>query len=293
MILFVVFAFMVQSLVIVQRIAWVDNLAGKVEYQRRGKGAWHTLTDKTHLQTNDVVRTIGASSSAELYWLDGTRIRLAPNTTMRIKKSTRNLMKHAETSLFRLDLGKVWVRVVRSLRRSSQFAVETPTAVATVRGTIFSVAVQPEGSTKVSVYDGTVEVVGSAASISVPRGRYAHVSLPNVAPEVKAISPDEAQDWKKQIGIVTPALNIVEPEDRIQTSHAMIEMSGFVEPGATLLVNGQPVRVNPSTKEFTKIVRLKPGHNDIIFVVKDRRGAETKVVRTVVRTTSDQATHSS
>lgn len=292
MILVVVFAFVVQSLIIMQRVAGVAYVAGQVEYQHLGKGAWRPLTTNTILQTNDAVRTVGANSAAELYWIDGTRMRLAPNTTMEIKKCTYNGMKRAYTSLFRLNLGKVWVRIVRTLSRPSKFEIETPTAVATVRGTIFSIAVKPEGSTKVSVYDGTVEVVSADAALAVPHGSYVHVTTPDGTPRVQAISPDEQQEWKKQTGIVTPALEISEPEDNFQTSQDAVLIRGSVERGATLLLNNEPVRVNRFGK-FTKAFRLRPGENVLTFLVKDKRGAETKVVRTVVRTTEEPMAHSS
>lgn len=292
MILVVVFAFVVQSLFIMQRVAGVAHIAGQVEYQRRGKGAWHPLTTNTLLQTDDAVRTVGANSTAELYWIDGTRMRLAPNTTVGIKKCTYNGMKRTEISLFRLNLGKVWVRIVRTLSRSSKFEVETPTAVATVRGTIFSVAVKPEGSTKVSVYDGTVEVVSADAALAVPHGSYVHVTTPQGTPEVKTFSSDEQQEWKKQIGIVTPALQISEPEDNFRTSQQAILVRGTVEPGATLWLNNEPVRTTRLGK-FTKAFRLQPGENVLTFIVKDKRGAETHVERRVVCTAEEPMAHSS
>lgn len=294
MILVVVFAFVVQSLIIMQRVAGVAHVSGQVEYQRLGKGAWRRLTTNTILQTNDAVRTVGANSMAELYWIDGTRMRLAPNTTMGIKKCTYNGMKRTETSLFRLNLGKVWVRIVRTLSRPSKFEIETPTAVATVRGTIFSVAVKPGGSTKVSVYDGTVEVISAdaALAVAVPHGSYVHVTTPDGTPHVQAFSSDEQREWKKQTGIITPALEISEPEDNFRTSQDAVLIRGSIERGATLLLNNEPVRVNRFGK-FTKAFRLRPGVNVLVFLVRDQRGAETKVVRTVVRTTEEPMAHSS
>ncbi|MCS6861845.1 MAG: FecR family protein, partial [Abditibacteriales bacterium] len=290
MILVVVCAFVVQSLFIMQRVAGVAHISGQAEYQRRGKGAWRPLTMNTLLQTDDVVRTVGPNSTVELYWIDGTRMRLAPNTTMGIKKCTYNGMKRAETSLFHLNLGKVWVRIVRTLSRASKFEVETPTAVATVRGTIFSVTVKPEGSTKVSVYDGTVEVISAAVALAVPHGSYVHVTTPDRVPQIQAFSSAEQQEWKEQIGIITPALQISEPEDNFRTYQDTILVRGSVEPGAILLLNNEPVRVSRLGK-FTKVFRLQPGANVLTFIVRDKRGAETHVERTVVRTSTEPIAH--
>jgi hypothetical protein len=292
MILFVVFAFLVQSLFILQRFAGVARVEGTVEYQRRGEGAWQPVTEKTLLQTDDVVRTT-SNATAELHWLDGTRLRLAPSTTMTIKKSTYNTLKHTQTSLFRLDLGKVWVRIIRTLSHSSKFAVETPTATAAVRGTIFSVAVaEKTKETKVSVYDGTVEVTSSATPVSVPPGFSARVTTFNAAPAVANIPSEEAQEWKGQTGIISPALDISHPSDQHRTSRDKVIVIGSVEPGATLWLNDKRVLVN-RLGGFKKTVPLDEGSNRLVFRVKDNRGVESRIVRTVVRTTGHQPVRSS
>jgi hypothetical protein len=55
-------------------------------------------------------------------------------------------------------LGKVWARVSRLLLGRGRFFVETPTAVAGVRGTVYRLNLNSDRSAVVKVYDGEVEV---------------------------------------------------------------------------------------------------------------------------------------
>jgi hypothetical protein len=158
-ILIVVFAMLTQALFIVQRVAVTEELNGHVDVQRGGKGNFQPLSRNSFVKTNDVVRAEG-DGMAEFKWSDGTRLRLTPNSQLTIKKVSYNSLQKADSSHFKLTSGKVFVRIVKPLASNSAFEVETPTAVASVRGTVFSVEVK-DGKTEVAVYKGKVKVSSS------------------------------------------------------------------------------------------------------------------------------------
>ena len=68
----------------------------------------------------------------------------------------------------RLELGQgqVWIEV-DDLPEGETFEVETPGAVASVRGTRFSARTTPDGNTIVSTREGTVTVSSSTSPLTV------------------------------------------------------------------------------------------------------------------------------
>ncbi len=69
--------------------------------------------------------------------------------------------------LCRIIIGRVRVKIAHYGGKPNPYRVNSPTASILVRGTEFSVAVEPSGDTRVEVYEGLVEV----ASLSDPRYR--------------------------------------------------------------------------------------------------------------------------
>lgn len=279
-ILLLVLFFLMQSLVIIQMMGTADRLEGTVEVKRRS-GNWQTLVLKEAVHASDVVRT-GPASSAELRWRDGTRIRLGPETTLTVKKFAQNAVSHSQVSLFDLTIGKVWVRVVQALKPASRFEIETPTTVAAIRGTVFSVNVDGDGNSAVSVFEGKVHVRDSRGKeLDVDAGRVAEVT--KVGEEEHATDLAGAQEWAQQSRIVGPALLLEEPtKETAAVTTATIRLKGYVEPGATLTINGNPVRVG-RFGEFSHRLQLQPGRNSVAVVATDRHGRQTTHNREIMR----------
>lgn len=102
------------------------------------------------LFTGDSVMT-GKDSRAELSFVDGTSVR--------ISEQARLLVVQADTlRSLKLLWGRLWAKVARLSSSKTRFQVETPTAVAGVRGTVFRVEVDADSATRVAVEEGEVEV---------------------------------------------------------------------------------------------------------------------------------------
>ena len=99
------------------------------------------------------------------------RILLSDNSILQLGANTWFTVKRHETSggaaapktrrsSFKLWSGRVWARVSKMFdsEGDNQFAIETPNAVAGVRGTEFVVDVAPNGATLVTVLEGAVAV---------------------------------------------------------------------------------------------------------------------------------------
>jgi hypothetical protein len=276
MILIIVFALMVQSLVIVQRIAVADQLSGHVEVQRGAKGTFAALAQDGLIKTGDVVRT-GSDGTVDFKWTDGTRWKLMENSTITVKKASFNVIKKAEQSQLDLTAGKVFIRIMKALAPSSKFEVETPTAVAAVRGTIFSVEVKG-GKTTVSVFKGHVQVTNSGKSDSqklIEPGQEAIATDPNSMQT--AADTDAAAEFASQPTIVKPEL-VANAKLSKDGTEAIV--SGSTEVGDTVTVNGKSIRVMGNGL-FNKRLTLKPGANDFTIVSTDKHGESTTVTRTV------------
>jgi len=101
------------------------------------------------LHPGDSVRT-GKDSRAELGFGDGTTVRLGENSRFYIESAD-------SSRIFKLSWGRFFAKVSK-LTAKSTFQVETPTAVAGVRGTVFRVDIAEDSSSTVAVEEGEVEI---------------------------------------------------------------------------------------------------------------------------------------
>ncbi len=118
-------------------------------------GAWRPLSLGATLNQGDAVRT-GPATRLELQLSDGSRVRLAANTTLTL--TTTHFGKGERKVSLGLWAGQVWAKVTKLVSGDTNFEVSTHNAVAGVRGTSFAVLAQADASSVVKVYAGTVGV---------------------------------------------------------------------------------------------------------------------------------------
>jgi FecR protein len=92
-------------------------------------------------------------SSATVRMPDGSTVRIYPNSRVVLLSETGNWR-----DFLHVFLGDVQVKIERLSGRPNPKTMTTPTAVISVRGTIFSVAVDRNGDTQVGVSKGLVSV---------------------------------------------------------------------------------------------------------------------------------------
>lgn len=101
------------------------------------------------LREGDKVTT-GADSKASVTFFDGGVLRLSENTEIVLSEVSKSAILISQTA------GETWTRLLK-LAGVDQYSVETPTTIASVRGTGFKVKVGAE-ETEISVGEGQVEV---------------------------------------------------------------------------------------------------------------------------------------
>lgn len=287
LVIMIIAAFTVtNTLFVMQRVATVELARGGVQIRPRGEKEFRPLGEAKNVKTGDTLRT-GKDGCLELSWVDGTRLKLDPGTTMTIVKCTFDALDRVDTSAFRLDLGRIWVRVIKLLTRGSTFEVETPAATAGVRGTVFAVEVTPDGATSVSVWDGSVAVSAGGARPEISGGQLAHIAPNGSVQEVQALSPEDRAAWEHQEHFVGPYLALASPTEGAEVSGA-VHVEGRAEPHAQVTVNGQDAAPN-LTGHFSADLSLDDlGDPPTLTVVaSDRHGAETTVRRALKQPPTD------
>jgi len=172
-----------------ERPATVVEVVNKVDAHPRPKDDWRPAVVDMDIYGGGQVRT-GAASSARLELLEGV-LRLAAESLFTVKESTTR-QERLETTLF-LQEGRLWAHLMAS--QPCEFSVETASAVAAVRDTRFSVKVDPDQTTLVSVAKGEVELRAQEQTVIVAAGEQATVEpgRPPAPPEL--MSEEELTLW--------------------------------------------------------------------------------------------------
>jgi len=161
-------------------------LSGSVQYQEPGSAKWQSGTDGIVLAAGTRIRT-SSDSHALLTFFEGSTLRLEADTDVEIREIERG---EQQTTVIVLKqwTGRTWSRVVKMTDQGSRYEIETPTAVAAVRGTLFTTAVDETGSTEVATTSGLVSVMAQGEEVLIPPKQKTHVSAG------KAPTPPETAD---------------------------------------------------------------------------------------------------
>jgi len=133
--------------------AQLTFVSGNIVQVKHTGGSWTDAENEMDLYESDSVKT-GDSSAATIILFKGSIIRLDSNTEITLKE----IIEGEETSVkIEQDAGRTW-STIQKISGIDNYEVETPTTVASVRGTSFDVNVTEDGITIVSVIKGSVNV---------------------------------------------------------------------------------------------------------------------------------------
>ncbi|MCF6281162.1 MAG: FecR domain-containing protein [Candidatus Polarisedimenticolaceae bacterium] len=151
--------------------AQVTQLTGKAEVMRVQSGIKVALTLDTELNSGDLIRT-APDGSLTLRFADGSELLVQGGSELKLD----HLSAYGSTGMVdtrvRLERGRVDTKVKPSKGFGSRYHIITPAAVAAVRGTLFRVSADNNGSaiTRSEVLEGEVKVSGASESQLVPAG---------------------------------------------------------------------------------------------------------------------------
>lgn len=116
---------------------------------------WAPAKQNQGIITGYGIRTL-KRSQAEIKFKDNSVLRMNERTEISIQDAAQMRKIH-------LAEGAVWVHVAKGANTS----VETPSCTATARGTTFVVILEPNGRTRVVVFEGNVDVHAGANTVTV------------------------------------------------------------------------------------------------------------------------------
>jgi hypothetical protein len=131
----------------------IEKVMGTADVYHTGGAGWKPAHSGFKVFAKDQCRT-GAVSSVEIRWANGGILRLG-------EKSILTVSERPDTSSIsnaKILSGRVWANMKKITNSGQKFSLESPTAVAGIRGTVFRMDVDTDTGTDVAVYEGKVAV---------------------------------------------------------------------------------------------------------------------------------------
>jgi tetratricopeptide (TPR) repeat protein len=161
------------------------SLVGRGETRPSGDAAWERAVQAQKLKGGADMRTL-ALSSAALLLADRTQIRMSANAQLRLCDT------QPERSLLELIAGRLWARTKRS---PANLQLQTPAALAVVRGTDWDVEVEGSGRTTFTVLSGQVEFSNAYGRVDLGPSEQG-IAVPGQAPTKRLlVNPRERVQW--------------------------------------------------------------------------------------------------
>jgi hypothetical protein len=237
--------------------AVVTASRGKVELLRGASGAWSDAKVGDRLSVKDALRTdVGEADVA----IDGVKLRVHEASRIELK----NVEKRAMRTRVR---GSVESEVDKTGRLDVE--IEDSDATAVSQGGHFFVTSDGKGVIAVAAVTGSVHLSSKGKSVEVTKGEVSHIGGAGGTPSVPAAA-------------LRRVLLAVQWPDSKETNRPTVPISGRVEPGSRVFVQGQPVTVEAGG-QFRAEVPLRQGKQKIAIVTVDALGRRREVENTVKR----------
>jgi len=146
----------------------VTFVQGDAKVQPGGQGEWVSLKPGDLISQKSNLKT-GAESALEITFEDGSSFFLRSDTQMGILKAQKVLSSQTVRDLY-LGAGRVLTTVKEATGEAPRFKIRTPSAIASVRGTEFRVAVDESQKTYAEVMKSLVTVDGANNSVDLAQG---------------------------------------------------------------------------------------------------------------------------
>jgi hypothetical protein len=252
------------------------------------------------LDIGDRLKT-GAGSKARITFFEGSTIELEGETSISLLELGINADQSTAVKV-KQEVGKTLSQAKKLLDTRDRYEVETPAAVAAVRGSTMYVEVALDGRTFVGNVEGKIVVVAHGIETKLPPDTHTNIvpgqlagtpepgatPLPTTTPPVTSIAPSTTVKPPTSTKTTTaptttpPAPTTTKPPLTIRivslkqgdlVGRAVI-VSGVVNDGtifeAVLTLNGTPVTISVVNGNFSTTVTLADGTNSIsVSVTRD------------------------
>jgi hypothetical protein len=257
----------------VQQEAVLTSQRGLVEVLPLGADEWVSISEAMLVQAGDRIRT-GAGGSAQLTFFDGSITALRPEAELSIARMTSRRSGGDKVIVLHQWLGEAYNQVQPLIDEDSRFSVETASAVVSVRGTAFTLTVEPDGGTRLEVHEGTIEVRTRETSLVVSGGEEIRVEpplatatpTPAPTPEPTATPvPPSPDDLPSVIPPWTDSLTETPEPSELDSLQPTEEIEPALEESPPPPPRGEPDEPQESsdeTEEPAPTKRTPPGHTN-------------------------------
>lgn len=168
--------------------ASIVEISGTVQVLKASEGVFKDAVVEQELEDQDQVLT-HEDGRARIDLSTGTIIRLSP-----LSNFTFETMENTEEGVFtrlRLEVGRLWV-----ILNGGQVEVDTPSGLASVRGSYLHVWVRPEDNeTLVTCLEGECSLGNEYGTVSLVAGQTASITGINLPPSKGKMSQEDVDEW--------------------------------------------------------------------------------------------------
>ena len=186
---YIVLSFFVFSFVLGSKIAVVTKVKGLVEIMPTGKTEFYDLKAGTILSSGDKIRTGKSGFTAIIFIDDKSTLKLKGNSEAVItgQRTAASISKKIN-----MDIGTVRATIKK---QNTDFVIQTPTSVASVKGTDFWLLTDPVTGDQIICVEGTVGLVNSETGedVDVTEGMSC-ISIPDGTLELSETDPSSIPD---------------------------------------------------------------------------------------------------
>lgn len=256
--------------------ATIVSLEGKGEYREAQQIDWRPAKLNQTLFPANLVRTGDASKMAVMF-PDRTQVKLAQNSVLQIKEVSTG--KEAKTVL-NLNAGRSWMQ---SKTTPGGLSVETPSATASIRGTDWEIAVEPDGRSTLTVFSGAADFSNAQGSVSVAVNEQAVAEKGKAPVKVQILNPRERIQWLSAV-TVDPG-RYREPDANTHAQQALNRIGDAMRSGRPDLARAGLAAAIASDKTDSASARMLQA--DFQIYDGDQRAAETTLQAAVARYPGD------
>ena len=146
----------------------VTFIKGDVKIQKKDGDEWAVLHLRDKVTQGSTLQT-GSESSVEITFEDNSTLFLKPNTMLGVTTAQKKGLLAIVHDLY-LKTGRAITNIKSATGTDSRFQINTPSAVASARGTQFRVSIDEKASTRAEVLEGRVAVKGMDTEVEVKQG---------------------------------------------------------------------------------------------------------------------------
>jgi len=239
------------------------EITGAVESNSHNE-FWQGVANGDQVGEGQILRT-ETESSATLVFYDGSRMVLGPDTEIVINKLDGSWGKALRVE-FEQFYGKTTNSVVPLQGWGSYYRVQTPTGMTNVLGTVFSVAVDESGKTRVVVDKGEVRFSEGEQEVLVGAGQ-----ATTAHPEQALLSPTYQFSLQGQLMSIEGDLWMV--NDVLFTVTSETDLVGDPQVGKQVLVEGRMLDGGVRVADHVEVMDDEESSSTFTGVLKSMEGS--------------------